>query len=174
MGENNTSEERRLFEHKKVMAQAEVINKKFGVNRSVPVPSELNFDKEYNMLQEMKNKEARIKYENNEYLKKVSEDLSTIKVDIKTIANSMTAVNKQLQILNDILNEKELKLVDIKDEIDTENRLLADIYETLASLKIDDETSRIKSSGDLLSSFADATTLITNLTTIISIVSGNN
>ena len=86
----------------------------------------------------------------------------------------MIAVNKQLQLLNDILNEKELKLVDIKDEIDTENRLLADIYETLASLKIDDETSRIKSSGDLLSGFSDVTTLVTNLTTIISIVSGNN
>lgn len=174
MGENDTPKKKGLFENEKVIAQAEAIKKKYGANRSTAVPSKFNFEKEYKMLQEAKYQEEKIKYDNNKYLKKLSEDVDTIKADIKIIVDNMTMVNKQLQFLNSALNKSNLKLTDIKDEIDTENRLLADTYETLASLKINDETNRVKSSGELLSSFVDATTLVTNIATIVGIVSGFN
>lgn len=157
-----------------LIAQSKALSKNYGKNRSTAVPSKSNSNEGYETYQELQYNEERIKFENNMNLKKIAEDVDTIKANTKIIAYNMIKVDEQLQRLNNTLNKNNLKLTDIKDEIDVENKLLADTYETLASLKINDETSRVESSGELLSSFVDATTLVTNLATIVNIVSGSN
>ncbi|PTE43383.1 hypothetical protein [Staphylococcus equorum] len=115
------------------------------------------------MIEEKERKEAereRREKENNQYLKSLSEN-----VDL--IANEFSNVMTNLIILNSLIEKSENSLQQIENQIDTSNKIQAEIFEELVKSNFKNEEERIKAANNLVTKFSGKVELSSNLLQII-------
>ena len=107
-------------------------------------------------------------------LKKITEELKNIKVRVENIDERGTNIHGALKLLHLSLESKNMDIKDIKDYIDSNNRVAADIYEAIAAKGIHDEEGRLNAVLKLAGGASDVSTVIENLHDFIKIILGPN
>lgn len=111
---------------------------------------------------------------NKEYEKEILKHLKNIDNNLNKIAKATTDIHRQLIILDALIKQSNKSIKDIKDQVDTNNKINAEIYETIVSSNISNEDERLKTSEKLISGGADISTITTSLLSIANMIIGAN
>lgn len=101
--------------------------------------------------------------ENNEYLRNIDNNVNKISSEFSRVMNDLI-------IINNLVNCNNNSLQKVADQIDTNNKIQAEIYEELVKSNFEDETERIKTTEKLVNKFSSRVELSANLTQIIQFI----
>lgn len=187
---NNKSKIINNYSRERLIAQGELIKKKYGrSNFSInSIIKEVNEAKEIvEDLQKQENFSERERnipslppgtigfvttgHKNPEnpsegYLKEILKHLGNIDNNLNNIANVTIDIHRQLIFLDDEIKRSNKSIKDIKDQVDTNNRINAEIYETIVSSNISNEKGRLEVMEKLISGSANISTIATSISSI--------
>ena len=188
--DNKKTKSEIIFDRDKLIAQGELIRRRYGrSNFSInSIIKEVNEAKEIvEDLQKQKSFSERegntpslppgtigfftIGYKspkkpNEESEKEILKYLKNIDNNLNKIANATTDIHRQLIILDVLIKQSNKSIKDIKNQVDTNNKINAEIYETIVSSNISDEKERLEVMEKLISGGADISTITTSLISI--------
>lgn len=187
---NNKSKIIKNYSREELIAQGELIKKKYGrSNFSMnSIINEVNEAKEIVVdLQKQRNFSERKRNisslpqgtigfvttgfqnpenPNGEYLKAILKRLENIDNNLTNIANATIDIHRQLIRLDDVIKQSNKSIKDIKDQVDTNNKINAEIYETIVSSNISNEKGRLEVMEKLISGSANISTIVTSISSI--------
>lgn len=186
--DNKKTKSEIIFDRDKLIAQGELIRRRYGrsnfsinsiineVNETKEIAKDLrtqqNFpEREENIpfLQPGTTDSLTIDYKNpnEEYQKEILKRLENIDNNLNIIANATIDIHRQLIILDALIKLSNKSIKSIKNQVDTNNKINAEIYETIASSNINNEKGRLEVIEKLISGSANISTITTSIKGIL-------
>ncbi|QKQ06009.1 hypothetical protein HSZ49_09280 [Staphylococcus saprophyticus] len=175
MSSNNNFKSLGDFLENDITQSSKLFKKGMEPNKSTAVPSAkpmglVNLEETVKILQEVNDEKIKKEFEreqrekeNNQYLKSLSENVNFIANEFSMVMTNLITINNLMKINNNTLQK-------IEDQIDTSNKIQAEIFEELVKSNFGNEKERIQTSKKLVTKFSDRVELSANLGQIIQLI----
>lgn len=178
MSDNNNFKSLGDFLKNDITHSSKMFKRGMEPNKSFAVPSRkpkslVDLERTSELIEEINKEKFKKEFEreqrekeNNQYLKSLSENVDFIANEFSMVMTNLITINNLIKINNNSFQK-------IEDQIDTSNKIQAEIFEELAKSNFGSEKERIQTSKKLITKFSDRVELSANLGQIIQLITQN-